>query len=122
MLGLEAIGQRLDFLFEELLERRQALPHVVLHLGRFLQQAFFQAREAALVIAHLAAKEDVAYLVDVAGAQIVAGGGIHGVSGVRAFGFGFHGRCPLRCSLFPAEGLARPGPENVSQRLPGGHL
>ena len=93
VLGLDPIGERLGFLLDELLERGQALAHFVLQLGGLLQRGAPRGGEAPLVVAHLAAEQDVADLVEVAAGLVGGGEGLG--NGLGANGLGVHGVRPL---------------------------
>ena len=67
MLGLELTGERLGLVLRVELERVEAPADVVLEVAGLFQQALFQPREAPLDVAHVAAEEDVANLVQAGG-------------------------------------------------------
>ena len=67
------LGELVDLVVEALLQRRHALLHLAAQAARFLLELLRQLLEAALVVAHLAAEQDVADLVDVALGRV--GGG-----------------------------------------------
>src|SRR5262249_39545981 len=58
LLGLKPIAQRLDFLSDELIDRREAFLHFLAEIDGLLREAFLQARELAVVVAHLDAEQE----------------------------------------------------------------
>jgi hypothetical protein len=83
VLGLDAIGQRLGLLLHELLERGDPLADVLSQICALLQESLIEAVEPSLIVAHLAAEQDVADLVDVAAAQFFRGLAVPVSSGLR---------------------------------------
>ena len=71
-LGVQARFQRREFFMNERFQRFQVAARGLAQIRRFFLQGFFQARETLLVVAHVGPEEDVADLIDVAGAWIVA--------------------------------------------------
>ena len=62
-LRLEAVGQRSRLVPDVLLERVHPLLDLVFEVRRVLEQALFETREPAFVVAHLHAEEDVPHFV-----------------------------------------------------------
>ena len=75
MFVLQPPGERLALLLDELLERGEAASHLVLQLRRLLHQALLEAGEPPVVVAHVAAEQDVAHLVQIGDARIVCAQG-----------------------------------------------
>jgi hypothetical protein len=93
--GLDPIGQRLGLLLDELLECREPLADLFLQIGGVLREAILEPAEPPVGVAHLAAEQDVANLLDVAAGVLVAIDGDGLRDGLGANGLVLHGVHPL---------------------------
>lgn len=66
----DAVAERLDLPPEQRLDGRQTLSDFVAEIARLPEDAFLEQRESAIVVAHLAAEEKVAHLVEIGGARV----------------------------------------------------
>ena len=66
LFGLQTFCQGFKLAFDEHLEDFEASFCVISKVGRLLDQPGLQAREPFIVIAHVTAKDNLAYLINVA--------------------------------------------------------